>query len=616
MKTQELDMQRSSEIESKIASLISTGKLTEANAQPLKEELARIKAKEAAFKVSGSELDSSEILTLALELESLKSQVLKFEPASTEVSVAVKGIDSRQEELKKLITDAQTAGKLTATQAGELAHEYDRIEALEAMYRIDGKLSDSEILTLARDLDALKKNTDEAIAKAQVKAPSLQDRRDNLRKKIVDAKSANRIKANVADELISELSRIESKETFYKLDGELNDTETLIIARDLDLLGNKFSSNLEKLPNVADRRTKIETQINGALASGRLTMEKAEEIRKELNRVVFLENTFKGADGIIEENEALALNREYDNVDAKVKALLPALPDVVEIRLGLNKKVESGAAKGEISATQAVELKKEIARVQDIEKQFQASENSLAEWEVMALKRELDKVGEKIAAISGQKSKVTEKKDDDVKIDTSKVSADTRGHWAEKYIAILQDKGTIGGFPDGSFKPDNGITRAQFAAIATKALDLPPAGRPAKFNDLSKKQWFYNAVSAVSEAGLVGGYPDGTFRPNDKITRTQAFVILSKALKKADADKEVLSKYKDGKEVPTWAIPSVAKAANAGIVVNYPDAFEIRPDDLATRAEVAALTYQTMANLGKDLPELNIGLEATGESTN
>lgn len=598
------------EIAKKIQSLLTEGKITSTQAEPLKQELSRISAREQAFKTSGGELTSEEVLTLALELERLNAQVDRLAPV--EVTAEVKGIDSKQEEIKKTISDAQAAGKLTIAQAGDLAHEFDRIEALEAMYRIDGELSDSEILTLARDLDNLKKNVDDQIAKAAPSALSLQDRKDQLKKKISDAKTAGRISpATLADEMLLELSRIDSKETFYRLDGTLNDTETLIIAGDLEKLNNKFEGSLAKLPSVSDRKNALEMKMNGALASGRLDTKNADDIRKEISRIGFLESTFKGNDGVLDDNETVALNREYDTVEKKLTAILPALPDIDKIQAELNKKIEEGAAKGTISTAKVVELKGEFDRIAKVEAAFRSTENNLAEWELLAVNRDLEKLSNQIESLTEKPSHAAE-----VSIDTSKVAPDTRGHWAEKYIAVLQQNGTIGGFPDGSFKPNNGITRAQFAAIAMKALNLPEAGRPAKFRDLSQKHWAYKAVSAVSDAGLVGGYPDGSFRPEDRITRTQAFVILSKALKKADDDAKVLSRYKDGEKVPAWAIPSVAKAANAGIVVNYPDAYKIRPGDEATRAEVAALTYQTMSNLGKDLPKITIGLEATTGATN
>jgi hypothetical protein len=111
----------------------------------------------------------------------------------------------------------------------------------------------------------------------------------------------------------------------------------------------------------------------------------------------------------------------------------------------------------------------------------------------------------------------------------------------------------------------------------------------------------------------VTGFPDGSFRPEDKITRAQALVILAKALQNPNADTAGLGRYKDGNTVPTWALPSVAKAANANIIVSYPDSDSIKPNELATRADVAALTYQTMSNLGEKLPAIRVGLEASGK---
>ena len=603
------------EIGKRIDSLMSSGKITSTQAATLKQELSRIATREQAFKTSGGELTAEETLTLALELERLNAQVERYDPV--QVSTEVKGIDTRQLEVKNIIAEGQRTGKLSVAQAGEFAHEYDRIEALEAMYRVDGGLSDSEILTLVRDLDNLQKNVEDSISKASATALSLQDRRELLRKKITDAKATGLLKPDsVGDELLAELARIESKETFYKLDGSLNDTETLIIAGDIDKLNDKFEATKQKLPSVSDRKTALEAKLNGALASGRLESKAADDIRNEIARITFLESTFKGNDGNIDQNETVALNREYDGVESKLTALLPALPDIDKFQQDINKKIEEGAARGKISSAKAMELKGEYERIARIEDAFRKTDNSLVEWEVLALNKDLEKLGGQVDNLVASEKSPSAGHASEVAIDTSQVSPDTRGHWAEKYIAILQQRGTIGGFPDGSFKPNNGITRAQFAAIAMKALGLPEAGRPAKFGDLSSKHWAYKAVSAVSEAGLVGGYPDGSFRPEDKITRAQAFVILSKALNKTNDDVKVLDRYKDGNKVAAWAIPSVAKAANAGILVNYPDAYQIRPGDEATRAEVAALTYQTMSNLGKDLPRLTIGLEATAKDTN
>ncbi len=186
---------------------------------------------------------------------------------------------------------------------------------------------------------------------------------------------------------------------------------------------------------------------------------------------------------------------------------------------------------------------------------------------------------------------------------------DTRGYWAEQYISTLADRNIIGGFPDGSFKPSADITRAQFAAIAVRAFNLPLSNTNSNFTDVRSNYWASPAISAVSNSGLVTGFPDGTFRPEERITRAQALVILAKALgNKFSPDAGRLERFSDRQAVPDWAKESISKAASAGIIVNFPNASRIAPNNLASRGEVAALTYQTLFQLGNsNLPPLSIG---------
>jgi len=186
---------------------------------------------------------------------------------------------------------------------------------------------------------------------------------------------------------------------------------------------------------------------------------------------------------------------------------------------------------------------------------------------------------------------------------------DVRGYWAEEYVTTLADRNIIGGFPDGSFRPNADITRAQFAAIAVKAFNLSPSNNTRNFTDVRSNYWAAPAISAVSNSGLVTGFPDGTFRPEDRITRAQALVILAKALgNRATPNSNQLDRYSDRQAIPDWATESVSRAANARIIVNFPDSTRISPNNLATRGEVAALMYQTLFRLGNsNLTSLAIG---------
>lgn len=589
------------ELKNRISQLSINGRIPAQQAELLNQELNRIIAREASFKESGGILDNEEKLTLALELERLRGQLDRFEPDS--VTTSNKSIDEQQADIMKAINDAKIAGRLSIQNINDLLQECARIEALEAMFRADSKLTDSEVLTLNRDLAGLSKAVTDSASRTQ--PLSLAERKAALKTKITDAQSAGRIKPESrATEFLDELNRLEAKEQFYKQDGALDNTESLIIADDIEALSAKVDSSLTALPSPAQQKDAIERSLNDALASGRLEPARADELRQDLQRIAYLDNTFRGNDGVLDERESIALNKEYNNLQARLKREMPALPDIDAMQADIERRLADGQRNGSIDAANAASIKREFDRIATVEASFRASDQALSEWETMALKRDLDRLASDIDRIAKSGPVTT--------VEVSAGSADTKGHWAQQYIGILQQRGTIGGFPDGSFKPDQGITRSQFAAIAVKALGLPQGGREVEFRDLPKTHWAYKAICSASDAGLVGGFPDGSFRPEDKLTRAQALVILAKALNKGSNDTTVLDKYKDGTSVAAWAAPSVAKAASAGIIVNHPDPYAIRPADLATRAEVAALTYQTMANLGQKLPPLRIGLEASG----
>jgi hypothetical protein len=192
---------------------------------------------------------------------------------------------------------------------------------------------------------------------------------------------------------------------------------------------------------------------------------------------------------------------------------------------------------------------------------------------------------------------------------SSKDFADVAGYWAQPYVNELASRAVIGGFPDGTFKPNAEITRSQFASIVTHALNLPTTAAGNNFTDVPATHWAAASIAAVANAGLVGGFPDGTFHPEDKLTRAQALVILAKALHSNVApNSNALDPYSDKQAVPSWASDAIATAAQAHIIANFPDAAQIRPNALATRGEVAALMYQTLSSLGANLPKNKIGV--------
>ncbi|BAZ68393.1 MAG: DUF1565 domain-containing protein [Pelatocladus maniniholoensis HA4357-MV3] len=176
----------------------------------------------------------------------------------------------------------------------------------------------------------------------------------------------------------------------------------------------------------------------------------------------------------------------------------------------------------------------------------------------------------------------------------------TATYWAKPYIEALATKNIIAGFPDGTFKPNDPVTRAQFAAIVTKAFaQTQPKREATNFSDVNSKFWAYDAIRNAYRLGFVSGYPDRTFKPQQQIPRVQALVSLSSGLNLTANNQNVLSFYSDAGQIPSYATNQVAAATAKGLVVNYPNAKQLNPNRQATRAEVAAFVYQALVNAGQ-----------------
>lgn len=159
---------------------------------------------------------------------------------------------------------------------------------------------------------------------------------------------------------------------------------------------------------------------------------------------------------------------------------------------------------------------------------------------------------------------------------------DTTGHWARPAINSLAVRGVVNGFTDGTFGPDQVVTRAQFVSLLAAALQWPAPESAPTFKD-SIPGWARPAVSAAVSRGVVSGYPDGTFAPDARITRSEMAVIINRALGLSDIQGK--NQYTDAGSIPDFARDAVAKVSEAGLLQGSDGYF--RPRDGATRAETA-----------------------------
>ncbi|MEM7772389.1 MAG: DUF1565 domain-containing protein [Cyanobacteria bacterium P01_A01_bin.37] len=176
---------------------------------------------------------------------------------------------------------------------------------------------------------------------------------------------------------------------------------------------------------------------------------------------------------------------------------------------------------------------------------------------------------------------------------------DVRGHWAESYITALAELEVIGGFLDGTYRPTEPVTRAQFAAIVNKAFSPAPKRPGSEFVDVARDFWGYSAIQTAYRGQFLSGYPERVFRPNAPIPRAEVLVALSSGLELGSGQPSALTtKYADAGQIPGWAQGAIAAATQQNIVVNYPDITRLNPSQNATRADVAAFVYQALVSAG------------------
>ena len=181
---------------------------------------------------------------------------------------------------------------------------------------------------------------------------------------------------------------------------------------------------------------------------------------------------------------------------------------------------------------------------------------------------------------------------------------DLTGHLAEPFIRNLVSLDLTRGYLNGTYQPDIPMNRAQYAALIVKAFNPAPKRSLGDFFDIPANFWAYKAIKAAAQGGFVGGFSDGTFRPQENVQRLQVIVSLVNGLGLPSAHNSALQNFTDSQTLPKYAQTAVATATQQRIVVNYPDPKKIEPKQEATRAEVAAMVYQALVAI-KRMPPIN-----------
>ncbi|WP_392530801.1 family 10 glycosylhydrolase [Nostoc sp. C117] len=183
--------------------------------------------------------------------------------------------------------------------------------------------------------------------------------------------------------------------------------------------------------------------------------------------------------------------------------------------------------------------------------------------------------------------------------------SDIQNHWARLFITALAQRGIVSGLPNGTYRPDNSLTRAEFATIVANAFGIVSKKRQyVPFVDVPSSFWAAGAIQTAYEKAFISGFPDNTFRSANRITRTEVLVSLVAGLEIATKVKpDLLSTlpqiYQDAVQIPDYGKNHIAIATSAGLVVNFPNLKLLNPNLAATRADVAVIIYQALVYLGK-----------------
>lgn len=168
---------------------------------------------------------------------------------------------------------------------------------------------------------------------------------------------------------------------------------------------------------------------------------------------------------------------------------------------------------------------------------------------------------------------------------------DVNNHWAYSAIKRVYNRGLMLGVSDTRFAPNQALSRAMLVTVLYRLADEPDVTADNPFTDVPAGQWYTNAVIWAAANGIVSGFGDGTFRPNEPATRAQAAVMLCGYAKLAGRDTTQcadLSAYADAAEIPSWALAEMQWANAAQLIRGRSDTI-LAPNAGTTRAEMAKI---------------------------
>ena len=181
---------------------------------------------------------------------------------------------------------------------------------------------------------------------------------------------------------------------------------------------------------------------------------------------------------------------------------------------------------------------------------------------------------------------------------TASAASDMDCHWAGGTLYVFAEQGLLQGYGDGTYRPDEPMTRAQFAALVNRVTGLTAQADLSGYTDVPENAWYAPELAKALAAGYLQGTSDTTLSPETPVTREQAVTLLSRllGLRADQADVDALNRYADGTRVSDWAVDAFAAMVREGYVEGM-TGNTLSPDTVLTRAQGVTLLSRTMEAL-------------------
>ncbi len=391
-------------IREKIAAGLVSGKLTLGEAYRLKEQLLQLDSLQTSSSQSDASITQAEKKALALELEKLSSAVNR---RLVDLGNSSPGINERLDTLDRRISTAQAKGRLSDSEASLLSAELKRISTKWRNYDHGGDDRPyplDESLLVATSIEQLTQKLSDSLHDRTVEVPKLNVLELNLDDRIVYGATSGNLSLLEAKKLLDDFNVISQKKASLTASSSSSsiDRDRLMIALEFQQLTAKVEHGIHDSTHsqsLEDLKTALNEQLNEGIASGKLTESEASSLKGQLSRIRTEENSFNGLSGRLRASAAVALLKDWKDFQTSLNEELRdseiASPDLNKRVSELQARIAAGVNNGNLTNAEAVDLRKELARIRGMERDYTA-DGGISRGEAVTLSFWLEKLAANI----------------------------------------------------------------------------------------------------------------------------------------------------------------------------------------------------------------------------